>query len=284
MKNIHRFSLGIFKITLITCLLLTFYGCVNLTGVRDFSNISAKTADYQGITRDFVATLDRRAVLRPPGAPEISSNTKVNRKEIQKRMDADQQVLVKYMEALDSLSSNDIVLYNTQLDSLEKALNDAKIGNKDDISMYKASTNVIARLFTDLYRQNKLKEIIPKSDPFIQKSINLMQQIIKDEYLVSINNEREQITSFFGKIDASAKERNVDGLSMLANISQVEMINNLKTKEDAANNYLKILDKISQGHKQMTSNISQVSSEELRTELLGYKTEIQKLYTAIRKE
>ena len=54
----------------ISCLplsILLLSGCVNLTGIQDFALASAESAAFHGISDDFGATLERRAVMAPDG-------------------------------------------------------------------------------------------------------------------------------------------------------------------------------------------------------------------------
>ena len=56
--------------------------------------------------------------------------------------------------------------------------------------------------------------IITKAIQLANKA-DVMKEIIKDHYLLSISNEEDQINSFFNKITASANAKDVVGLSML---------------------------------------------------------------------
>jgi hypothetical protein len=263
--------------------LLLCYGCANLTGIREFAKTSAEAAAFQGITRDFVTTLERReALVKPPGAPPIAQETLKERKDLKNELDAAQQVLVNYMKALEALSSSDLIVYNTELDAFGKSLSDAKIASKKEVSTYKVAANLIVRISADLYRQRKLKEIIPDADPYIGQAITMMKEIITDNYLLSISNEEDQIDLFFKKILASADAKDVLGLSMLARFSSVEVRDHIQSKRQAVEKYLEILDKILEGHERMTKKISLISSEEIRTQLLACGKDIQKLYEAIR--
>jgi hypothetical protein len=259
------------------------YGCANLTGIREFAKTSAEAAAFQGITQDFVTTLERReALVKPPGAAPIAQETLKERKDLKKRLDAAQHVLVNYMKALEALSSDDLIVYNMEVDALGKSLDDAKIASKKEMSTYKAAVNLIVKISADAYRQRKLKEIIPDADPYIGQAITLMKEIITDDYLLSISNEEDQIDLFFDKIHADAIARNVSGLSMLARISSLELRDNVQVKKQAAEKYLEILDKILEGHRRMTKNISLISSEGIRTQLLAYRKDIERLYKAIK--
>ena len=74
---------SIFLATIAVPVLVSCYGCVNLTGIREFAKISADTATYQGITQDFVASLEsashqakrtrllRRSLMLANGSPSI---------------------------------------------------------------------------------------------------------------------------------------------------------------------------------------------------------------------
>ena len=270
-------------LTICVSSLLLFCGCANLSGIREFAKTSAEAAAFQGVTQDFITTLERReALVKPPGAAPVAQGTLEERKDLKKRLDAAQQVLVNYMKALEALSSNDLIVYNMELDALGKSLGDAKIASKKDISTYKAAVNLIVRISADFYRQRKLKEIIPDADPYVVQAITLMKEIITDHYLLSIGNEEDQIDLFFNRIYADAAARNVLGLSMLARFSSVELRENVQAKKQAAKKYLRILDEISEGHRRMTENISHISSEEIRTQLLAYRKDIEKLYKAIK--
>jgi hypothetical protein len=269
---------SILGLLICAAILLGSGGCANLSGVREFTKISAETSNYRAITRDFVQTLERRKSYQSPVDPQIMEKRKL----LRKRLDDAQQVLVDYMQALRALSANDLAVYNQQLSCLAKSIGKADLADRVDVSQYKAVVNIISRLFTDLYRQNLLKEIIPGVEPYIQKVISELRKIIAEYYLHSLRNERRTMDSFFGDISASGDAKGVTGLGQLASFVKEELVVNLQGKEYAAGKYIEVLAKISEGHKKMAENISAISSKELRDQLLGYKAEIEGLYKAMK--
>ncbi len=262
--------------------LILLSGCVNLTGVREFARVSAESTGFQGISQDFVATLERRKVLESNGtAPDYESLLR-KRREIKERLDASQQLLVDYLSALEALAANDLVIYNDELDAAEKSAAAANLSNALDLRKYRAAAGLMARCFTDIYRQRKLKNIIPAANGAVQESIEHLKTIVKEDYGLSIQNELDEIELYFGKITASAQERQTEGLTMLAVLALKDKRDDLKQKSATSRAYERVLNKISEGHADLTRNITKITTKEMRRQLASYAREIKSLYQALK--
>lgn len=268
----------------ISCLplsILLLSGCVNLTGIQDFAQASAESAAFHGISDDFVATLERRAVMAPDGGDSSFAAVLQKRRELKERMDAAQRVLVDYLTAIESLAAGELANYNHELAALEKSVRAARPSKHLDLQPYRAGAGLIGRVFTERYQRTTLRRIIPAADDSVRESLERLKAIASDEYGLSIQNERDLSELHFARLIASTGGEHPDTQSTLAALVLVDRRRDFQRRMESIRHYTLILDRISAGHDEIVRNLPRISSTAVREQLLLYAREIKHLHRSI---
>ncbi len=265
--------------TLVATLLVT--SCINLKPVADFGLSASVVASYQEVAKDYSLGLERQRLYGQTGS-SVSDENIAKRKRDSKRLLEAQKVLETYAEALGALAADDLISYESQIDSLNKNLVAGKFATTEQIQGYNKAAKVGLKLFTDLYRRKKIKTIIRTYNSSLQTAVTQIVEIVEDGYLTGLSGESGMFTQLVaGRAKRSAEEKGLEGLPQLVNVLAQEHEAFLDQKEKNAKLLVEGLRKFGQGHEELkqlvetknfkaTAKIAQKYAQELRQVLKSF--------------
>lgn len=252
-------------------------GCVNLSAVRDFAKASKNVAGVTEITRDYYDTLERRNLFAIEPGRKVSQPSLDARKAEVKRLLEAQAVLVEYMNSLEALADNDLIAYNKSLDKLGGSLVKAELTTAAQVAPYKIAVGLLARLFTDHYRQSTLKKIVPGLDPAVQQVCTNLAERIEQEYTISLDNEQEQMNSYLKRAAADG-----GGTKLLVQLQLRERETAFTSRKERAAKAIEAYKKIGEAHAYLSRNIDKVGVDEIKQQLLSYKDDLEAAYNIVK--
>lgn len=295
----HRFA-----VILLCTGIIALAGCANLTAVRDFSNISAATADYQQIVADYAGEPAREKLYTPiKDAAQLDAESAERQKQ-QAWLLADQQILVNYMAALGSLAAGDSPDTSAQYTSLQKAVTDLPVFPKADQTKVKANAeaaasiaSMLTNLVLEIWREDQIKQIVRQTEPNIQALISGLKDIVDKDFAQTAQDEDRRLQGYFGDVRveqesirsavlAAAKQGAPEvkpsadppiATSMLGEREQ-----QVQTRKDRIAKYGAVLDKIAEGHADLAKNIDKLSDKDLQSRLRDYAGQLNTLYSDIK--
>jgi len=210
-----------------------------------------------------------------------------------------QQVLLNYLEALKSLSSDESISFDQKLDALPDALSKSGL----DDSQVKA-TSGLAKALLDAavngYRRKELAKLVGQSNEDVSTVTTGLKKVIGIGYLTELQNEELAINTYYKDAEMGGGSENVprehvrtdheseearkehDSLRrltvLLVEKSRAQDLEAVQKKKDAAIAYGKVMDSIAEGHKKLSDSRKQWSTEEF-LKLLG--PEISDIYSSV---
>jgi hypothetical protein len=296
-----------------SCILIWFLaGCADLTAISKFAATSSDAETYKAISGDYVDTLKRRVYY---------TETKESRDKIAGRIKDRQSIvdgiqsihlaIYEYMKTLGALAADDLASYDKELDGiaakLEKAnfIKDSKITDTE-IKAGNAIAKLLFKAFAEGYRQGKLKKIITEANSPLLDLIACQKIIIQKDYLNSLQLEEEAVDTYYGDVITkfvskeflknkkniaeyygdiiveAKKEPTEKAAMMLLRDKMQEKKDAIKTKKTAAETYIKVLEKIAEGHQFLYDNRNTLSKAQILRTVKGYSSYISNLYTAMK--
>ena len=244
----------------------------------------------------------QQPIRRSPVIMLIQSNAKYQPQDSQKHLDtiiekrkaqlpallAVHKEISNYMSALGELANDDLVSYDESINSLSTNLGAMK--NKDgnqvikneQIDAFVALGKILSKAATDAYRQKEITILIQSSNRDFQILINTLKEYIQIGYIESLINEEKAAEKYYQDVIRTAEHNPPQQAAIeLVRDKLIERADAIKAKKEAAESYLKILEKIAKGHQLLYDKSSDVSSQKLLAAINGYRIDISNLYSAV---
>lgn len=276
-NKISLLALGLFVITFLTA-------CADLTGIRQFSEVSADSASYTALSKDYVQSSERQKRFQDKThGQELDKNSEERKKQLPIILSLHKGVQ-EYMLAIGALASDELVSYDKELDSLSNDIKAVKLPHLDDnsINAFSALTKLIAKAATDAYRQRQLNQIIGEANDDFQILINAMSDIVGLDYVSSLKNEEVTMDKLYKKVELESENSKSQQASIqLLKESRDAKQDAIEAKMKSCKLYAEMLKTIGAGHKLLYDNRENLSAEQFLGTLHGYRKEIETLNNAI---
>lgn len=264
---------------------LSAASCVNMTAIRDFAAISTDAAGYTSLTKDYVLSPRRQRIVEPESKfAELDRQSKERVKQ-QPGLIALHTGVSKYMSALASLAADEVVQFDTEVDSLTGALSKANISgvNAAEITAFGAITKLVAKAATDRYRQGHLKQMIQSCNASLQRVVKVMEFIVSQTYVESLELQKIALNSRYQTIQHQAADSGSESASLqLLKADVLQRLDDNEDKQNACQTYAKTLVKIREGHQKLYDNLGRAPNEEVFKQIKGYKNEVKTLFDSVK--
>jgi len=258
---------------------LLIAGCVNLGGVRDFSETSARTADYTRLVDVYV----EHPGLQKRFAPELADilDPEQAKRETQRAgLLALHQAIEEYMLALANLSADEAVDYQTDFEALGKALGDAGVEDAQRQAVVTVGA-LVARAASDGYRRKKIREVIREANEPLQVTIQTLRDIV-DQIAAEAQDLDTSVGRFYESRLREARERGNSGVETILSGWEYRERDEIEKIARAAVDYSGALEKISAAHEELFLHLDEINSDELQREMRFYAKEIRTAVKTLR--
>jgi hypothetical protein len=300
---------------LIGTLFLPFLvGCPDLSQVQQL----AKTADgakssITAIAADFKGSCDRQNlyVYLPTGPPSDPPPPKacINDEELDKlgkNLVIEQNVLLQYIDTLGTFAGTNSSGFEKAAPSLNTSFKNAGLNTTQQAMAASAGTlaSAITKMVTVGYRKKKILEILKDSDPAItQLTTGLADQVASQadvtpsepgavapqsgtSYLQLLRNEELVLNSYY-QIPLAKDSESPAGI--LLNVQYHNMLDQLKTRENAAIAYRNLMISIGRAHTKLLAgaqigNFDKASVKMIATELAQPISDMTTAITALQQD
>lgn len=270
--------------------LLFLCGCVNLQSIRAFSEISAESTNYTAIVQDYTKIPDRAIRYLEGNADGVAllKNIAEDRKKQQMVLLTLHKTISQYMKALGELASDEVVpdkpWEETKKDLI--AINDGRKHHfieDDEIAACVNLSKLVPKMLTDLYRQQKLKGIIFKTNKDFQVIITALEKFVEFVYIPSLENEKAYCGNYYSGIISAAREDPPQEAAIgLLREKQFDREDAVDAKVAAARLYLDILNKIGKGHQLLYDDVNSISSKQVLANIAKFGEDISAVYASLK--
>lgn len=275
------FKITCAKFWVVIVLTLTLGACANLKEIKEFAAISADSASYQGIAKDYVASIERQKAFEDQKSqPELDAILNARKAQLIDILDL-QQTISTYMQALGDLASDEPINYDNSIQSFTNALSNSKLLDQKDVTAVEEIGGLLLKAVTDGYRQRELRKLINDTNTPLQIVIKATQKILK-AFAKSLEIEKGSIERYYDNLIFRPGSPSEPVAVALAKAKEADTISVVDQKIKAVNNYDSILLKIAQAHQHLYDNQDNIGKEQLAATIESYSKDIEKAYKALR--
>lgn len=309
------------SLILILVLAVVNSGCVDLSAIRKFAEISTEAGQqFPQLAKDLNGSCMRRYYyqkireeqFRPERMPDITNPDPTSPAmsearercgkftEQEKRLIEANAVMVNYLQAMAALAADDLTSFDQSLNGLGNSFTAANVFNEAEVKAVKNLAGLLLTAFTDGYRRKKLKTTIENHNEDVKTLAAALQRIAAQNYILELKNEQGQLRSYYidsirdyadymkrvaAKDGSENKEDSVQNPLPVIQVKRQwdEEELDLRNKITAAESYGKIMQNISEGHQKLFDNRNKLNSKETVQIALKYGKAIQPLVQDFRK-
>jgi len=271
--------------SVVTALVLCLASCATPDAVRQFVTTARDaTSKFAPFVNDIADSCVRRKMADRP-VTEIADPTELATAACKEDSDlapavlGAMNVLANYLNALNSLASNESVSYDKQIDDFAGKLQAAAKFPAPATDAVKGLAKFLADAAGSAYQRKKLAEALKKADSDITALTDTLGRIVGVEYVRDLNNEQDTLKNRYR--DAMRSNQHNDAIALLLQQNWMADLATLRKRKAAAADYQKVLEKIRDGHKHLVSDASRWSAAELAKELGPYTLSIRSLANSV---
>lgn len=255
-------------------------GCVNLSAIREFADISAESAAYTALVDDYVKSPERqKRYQEKEDLQKQLDRTSEERRSQKELLLLRHAVIEEYMDALGQLASDEAATYDKGIDALGKAVKDNKFAEKKEADAVSAIAKLLVRAVADGWRQRKLKQLIERSDAHLETAINALSKVVKEGFAGDVKNERIAINNYH-----KTKMMNSSDPAGIAALEEWKALRLAKMddRDESILAYTEVLTKIKDGHRKLYEQRNDLKNLELLRQMSRYAKELRKVFNSIK--
>ena len=255
------------------------YGCANLSSIREFADISSKTAEHTKLVNDYVESPSNQRKYQPESQHQELDRIAKNRSKQKEALLLRHLLIEEYMDALGQLAADEVLTYDKEIDELGAAVEKGKFIEKKEAAAFSAIGKLLVKAVTDGWRQRKLKQLIDESNKPLQIVIGSLKQIVDEGFAGDLEIEKISVQKYYRAIILDSHDK--AGITALEEW-QLSKLNTINNRGKAIETYSEALLKISEGHQKLYDSRDQVSSKELLGQMSRYAKDLRKAYNALK--
>lgn len=284
---------------------LLLSGCADLKSISLLASASSETLKNTTTIDDYPNSLKREKSYELDDSIKNSLDEKIINAQ---KTSGDALELCKtinlYTIALGRLASDDIIFYKSEIGALQKQIGILK-GTNNPYSLEVKSATLLAKAFTDSYRQEQLKEIIKASNEHFN---NVISALIKNDenYMERLSIEKTKlalyyrnkiksperplatISEFVENVESQVLDPTdttaIEGENLLIFNLYMQNLDSLNAKIKYAQKHKEGLLNIKQAQEKIYNNLDNLSSDELRVVLIRYYQDISDINLLLKKQ
>jgi hypothetical protein len=182
-------------------------------------------------------------------------------------------VLINYLNALNQLACNEVVNYDTQIDSLAAKVQAAGSFGDGPTTAMKGLAKFLFDAAASGYQRKKLGSAIKAADPDVATLTNALSTILGEDYSRVLAVEQQSVLERFRQAIQDDKNKNPTTLLLLQDRWR-ENLETFENKRHATRDFQEILAKIRDGHHQLAAQVDRWTSREVHQALSPYTVSI----------
>lgn len=269
-------------VSAVILLVANISGCANLKAIKEFAALSSESATYEGLTKDYVATIERRKQYEPAKFHDALDKRKAIREAQLEDLQALQQVVSAYMKGLGDLASDEVIDFDKSIEGLAGGLNKSKLLDEKDKNAFTVVSALLARAATDAYRQRELNKLINDSNQPFQDVIAATRKIVRQGMVADLQVESDLVGRYYDDFMFAPKNPSEPVAMVLASQAKVEALGQVDKRIQTVNSYVSVLEKIAAGHQYLYDNREKITKDEVARQLKPYIDKLRSAYKALR--
>lgn len=267
----------------VTLLALSAAGCVSLTAVKNFSAVSAQTADYRALVDDYADSTRRYMLYRGPNpAPELQANAEQAQRN-RANLLALQATLCDYMAALGALAEDHAAELSGSGDKLVGSMTATHLVSADDVEAANALATILLRVYAGDRQQRALERVIGEANAPLQRIAAALEKFVETEYPAQLDREMGAMRQMLQEniAENSRLATQLEPVKGLARLMYDDRLRALEARRSQAGPYGKVLRTIAAGHQALYESREHLNVQNVSVRLRTYTADLKTLGKAV---
>jgi hypothetical protein len=253
-------------------------GCADLSAIREFAGISARSAEYTTLVSQYAEFPEREKRFLPAAFHADLDRQSQRRAEQKKCLLLRHTVIEEYMTALGRLAADDVVVYDREVDALGKAVAENALAGEADASAFTSISKLIFRAAADDWRQRQLTELITEANAPFQAVVGALKQIVDKGFAGDLDTEEAAMQKHYRTLILSSQDP--AGIAALEEWRDFRLAD-LKARRSAVQGYSRVLASIAAGHQELFDHREDLFNQKFLRQISGSAQALHKLYNAL---
>jgi hypothetical protein len=255
--------------------------CTDLSAIREWSGTSLEATQFNEVVATYADTPERVAFYDKGHMSFWETQAKTRRAQA-KALELQLSLVGDYMEALHVLSADGITDYTENVDQLTGSLEKTGFVPQSTVAAAGNLATTLLNAATNAWRKEEVGRLIGEANSPLQEILaGELRSIVDKDFRGDLVNEAGFLDSYFKRL------LRIGGGSETANAALNEwyvfrMQENAR-RVVAVEAYLRVLDKISEGHQKLYDNRNDLDAAQLVKDLFKLAKEIRKNVTELMK-
>jgi len=264
-----------------SCILALAASCTDLTAVREWSKTSLEATQYNEIVTTYANTPERLKRYDSHGSYENQIADRKNQAEALKKI---LSTVSDYMAALAALSADGLVDYGQDVDSLKTSI------GKLDPKISQTELGAVGTLAKDMldavakeYQAKQVAKIVEEANGPLQLILRgELRKIVDQDFRRDLKSEKTWIDLFYNDLLREEGRPSKAAKEALKEWKEVRLEENAK-RMAAVDAYVKVLDKVAEGHQKLYDNRNKLDDKTLIKNLCSLVVDLHKQITILAK-
>lgn len=260
----------ILRPTVVTLVLLLAAGCTDLGAIREFADVSARSAAYTGLVDNYAGFPERQKKYAPPAEDArldgIAAERALQREVLLRR----HAVIADYLDALGQLASDQPVSHGGET---SPASDDADAASFTDIDQ------ILFKAATDGWRRDQLEELIGEANPHFQTAVGALQKIVREGFGGDAEDETVAARKYYDTVLRQATDP--AGIAALEEWRDTRL-SEIDKRHQVIDGYADLLGKIADGHQKLYDRRGDLAADDLLAQMRRYARDLELLLERVR--
>jgi hypothetical protein len=256
--------------TVVTLVLLLGNGCADLGPIREFAEVSARSAAYTGLVDDYAGFPERQKRYAPPAEDArldgIAAERTLQREVLLHR----HAVIADYLEALGQLASDRPVSPSGET---------RPAGDGADAASFTDIDQILFKAATDGWRRDQLDELIGESNPHFQTAVGALQKIVREGFGSDAEDEAVAARKYYETILRQATDP--AGIAALEEWRDTRLPE-IDRRRQAIDGYADLLGEMADGHQKLNDRRGDLAADDLLAQMRRYARDLALLLDRVR--
>ena len=252
-----------FLITAAASLALLLASCADLSAVREWSKTSLQATQYSAVVDAYADAPQRLKRYNPKEGSASDIATRKQQAEALKQILA---VVADYMAALATLSADSTVDYSKDVNSVTASISklDPTIP-QETLGAVGTLVNTVLGAATKAYQAKQVTHVVEQANAPLQTILHgQLRRVIDEDFRRVLTNESISASSFYNNL--VAKSDNAAANQAVKEWEEKRLQENT-ARVAALDAYLKVLDKVAEGHQKLYDNRGKLDAKALVSDL-----------------
>jgi hypothetical protein len=241
--------------TAVTLVLLLLAGCADLGPIREYADISARSAAYTALVDDYAGFPERQKKYAPPAEDArldgIAAERALQRDVLLRR----HAVIADYLDALGQLASDQPIRHGGET---------SPAGNDADAASFMDIDRILFKAATDGWRRDQLEELIGESNSHFQTAVGALQKIVREGFGGDADDETVAARKYYDTVLRQATDP--AGIAALEEWRETRL-SEIDRRRQAIDAYADLLGKIAEGHQTLYDRRGDLAADDLLAQM-----------------